>query len=117
MAAGSSEPQTEETISLTLHRELVRRAEEAAYNRAIQDMHRMLGTLRPTNNTFLDDSIEALNLGTRANNALRHIGVATLGELTQKTEKDILDINYVGIGALNEIKRALQQRGLSLRVY
>jgi len=46
---------------------------------------------------------------------LQRLGVTTLGELTQRSEAELLAIKNFGQTSLNEIKRQLGAHGLTLR--
>lgn len=47
-------------------------------------------------------------------NALRRMGLETIGQLIQKTPQDILRIRNLGRESLNDIKEVLSEMGLSL---
>jgi DNA-directed RNA polymerase alpha subunit len=59
--------------------------------------------------------IEDLKLSTRANNALKRVGVHTLATLLTYSSFDLLDIRNFGTGSLGEVQLALHLRGLALR--
>ena len=67
-------------------------------------------------------SIEDLELSNRAINCLKtgkfkdgsKVGVKTIGDLVQLSEKDILNIENLGKKSLEELKNALEKWGLSL---
>ena len=63
---------------------------------------------------FLFESIDLLDLPVRSANCLRGEEVGTVGELVQKTEKDLLATPNLGKKSLTEIKEALATRGLRL---
>ncbi|HXZ64967.1 MAG TPA: SRPBCC domain-containing protein [Streptosporangiaceae bacterium] len=58
--------------------------------------------------------IDVLNLSTRAWSSLRKDGVQTLGDLTRRTEQQLLAIDGVGPASLADIRGKLADRGLSL---
>ena len=58
--------------------------------------------------------IDVLNLSTRAWSSLRHDGIQTLGDLTRRTEQQLLAIDGVGPASLTDIKAKLADRGLAL---
>jgi len=58
--------------------------------------------------------IDVLNLTTRAWSSLRKDGVQTLGDLTRRTEQQLLAIDGVGPASLADIRGKLADRGLSL---
>jgi len=59
--------------------------------------------------------VEQLNLSVRTMNCLRRGGIATVGELSSKTERDLLTLRNFGQKSLNEIKDKLVELGLSLK--
>jgi DNA-directed RNA polymerase subunit alpha len=61
--------------------------------------------------------IEDLDLSVRSYNCLKREGVATVGELVQKTEQDLLDIRNFGQKSIEEVKSKLVEMGLSLADY
>jgi DNA-directed RNA polymerase alpha subunit len=61
------------------------------------------------------DTIDALELSTRAANALKRNGVVCISDLVQKSEWDLLNMWTLGSRSLNEIKRALARNDLHLR--
>ncbi len=58
--------------------------------------------------------IDVLNLSTRAWSNLRRDGVQTLGDLTRRTEQQLLAIDGVGPASLTDIRTKLADRGLAL---
>ncbi len=62
-------------------------------------------------NTNVDSHIK---LSARASNALVRLNIKTIGELTTKTEKQLLMMRAFGVSSLAEVKRALMMVGLSL---
>jgi DNA-directed RNA polymerase subunit alpha len=50
----------------------------------------------------------------RSYNCLKNANIATIGELIQKTEAEMLKTKNFGRKSLNEIKEILAQMGLSL---
>jgi DNA-directed RNA polymerase subunit alpha len=59
-------------------------------------------------------SVNEIELSVRAANCLNNANITTVGELTQKTEADMLKYRNFGKKSLNEIKDKLVQLGLSL---
>jgi len=59
--------------------------------------------------------VDQLNLSVRTMNCLRRGGIATVGELTLKTERDLLTLRNFGQKSLNEIKEKLAELGLTLK--
>lgn len=71
---------------------------------------------RPQPDANLDNrSVAELELSVRSRKCLQRLGVTTLGELLQKSETELMSIKNFGMTSLNEIKRELTARGLSLR--
>lgn len=62
----------------------------------------------------LQKSVNELELSVRAVKCLNSAGIETIGELVQKTEKDLLRIRSFGRTGLREIKRKLADIGLSI---
>lgn len=58
--------------------------------------------------------VDQLNLSVRTMNCLRRGGIVTVGELTVKSERDLLTLRNFGQKSLNEIKDKLAEMGLSL---
>ena len=65
-----------------------------------------------------DDStpIEKMRLNTRAYNALRSAGIATLGQVADKTVRELLAIQSLGAGSLGNIINQGEQLDLAGRV-
>ncbi len=62
----------------------------------------------------LDMSVHELELSVRANNCLEAAKIDTVGQLANMTESDLLKIRSFGKTSLREVKRKLQDIGLSL---
>jgi DNA-directed RNA polymerase subunit alpha len=60
-------------------------------------------------------SVADLELSVRSRKALQRLNITTLGELTQKTEAELLGCKNFGQTSLSEIKQQLGSFGLSLR--
>lgn len=58
--------------------------------------------------------VEQLNLSVRTMNCLRRGGIATVGELASKTEKDLMSLRNFGLKSKQEIEERLAALGLSL---
>lgn len=59
--------------------------------------------------------IEDLDLTVRSYNCLKREGVTTVGELTEQSEEDLLEIRNFGQKSIDEVKAKLQELGLGLR--
>jgi DNA-directed RNA polymerase subunit alpha len=64
---------------------------------------------------LMNKPVEDLQLSVRARKCLQKLNVHTIGELTRKTEAELLGCKNFGVTSLNEIKRGLANIGLSLR--
>ncbi len=62
----------------------------------------------------LSMSVHELELSVRANNCLEAAKIETVGQLARMTESDLLKIRSFGKTSLREVKRRLQDLGLSL---
>jgi DNA-directed RNA polymerase subunit alpha len=60
-------------------------------------------------------SVDDLQLSVRARKCLQKLNVRTLGELTARTDAELLGCKNFGVTSLNEVKKALADLGLSLR--
>jgi DNA-directed RNA polymerase subunit alpha len=63
----------------------------------------------------LAQPIEDMDLTVRSYNCLKREGVATVGDLVQKTEEDLLEIRNFGQKSIDEVKAKLEDMGLGLR--
>jgi DNA-directed RNA polymerase subunit alpha len=59
-------------------------------------------------------SVHEMELSVRANNCLEAAKIETVGQLARMTESDLLKIRSFGKTSLREVKRRLQEMGLSL---
>ncbi|MHC4726841.1 MAG: tetratricopeptide repeat protein [Planctomycetota bacterium] len=59
--------------------------------------------------------VDDLQLSVRARKCLQKLNLRSIGELTHKTEAELLGCKNFGVTSLNEIKKALVSLGLSLR--
>jgi DNA-directed RNA polymerase subunit alpha len=64
---------------------------------------------------LLKEPVDELNLSVRARKCLEKLGIGTLGDLVCKTDAELLGIKNFGVTSLNEIRKALDNVGLSLR--
>ena len=60
-------------------------------------------------------SVDDLQLSVRARKCLQKLNIRTIGELTCRTDAELLGCKNFGVTSLNEIKKALGDLGLSLR--
>ena len=66
-------------------------------------------------NTKLDWKIEDLNLSVRSYNCLKRANINTVGELTQKTEEEMMKVRNLGRKSLKEVVQKLREIGLDLK--
>jgi len=64
---------------------------------------------------LLGKSIDDLQLSVRARKCLQKLEIRTLGDLTRRTEAELLGCKNFGVTSLNEITKAIGNLGLSLR--
>ena len=64
---------------------------------------------------FMNKTVEDLQLSVRARKCLEKLDIHTIGELTRRTDAELLGCKNFGVTSLNEIKKALSNLGLSLR--
>ena len=64
---------------------------------------------------LLSKSIDDLQLSVRARKCLQKLEIRTLGDLTRRTEAELLGCKNFGVTSLNEITKAIGNLGLSLR--
>ncbi len=60
-------------------------------------------------------TVDDLQLSVRARKCLQKLNLRSIGELTHKTEAELLGCKNFGVTSLNEIKKSLVNLGLSLR--
>ncbi|MHC4749069.1 MAG: tetratricopeptide repeat protein [Planctomycetota bacterium] len=60
-------------------------------------------------------TVDDLQLSVRARKCLQKLNLRTIGEVTSRTEAELLGCKNFGVTSLNEIKKALGDLGLSLR--
>jgi len=60
-------------------------------------------------------SVTELELSARSRKCLQRLGITSLGELAARSEQELLSIKNFGQTSLNEIKRRLNELGLTLR--
>lgn len=65
---------------------------------------------------YMNKSVAELELSVRSRKCLQRLGIGTLGELTSRSETELMSIKNFGQTSLAEIKRRLAQFGLSLRM-
>ena len=76
-----------------------------------------VGNVKTQKNELLEKltlSVDELDISARALNSLKKYGIHTLGDLVSLTEEELKETKNIGRKALMEIKKALQELGLSL---
>lgn len=68
-----------------------------------------------TVNKKLDKKIEDLDLTVRSYNCLKRADIYTVGDLTQKTEEEMMRVRNLGRKSLKEVQEKLREIGLSLK--
>ena len=64
---------------------------------------------------LLNKPVDDLQLSVRSRKCVQKLNLRNIGELTHKTEAELLGVKNFGVTSLNEIKKALANLGLSLR--
>jgi DNA-directed RNA polymerase subunit alpha len=64
---------------------------------------------------LVSKSVDDLQLSVRARKCLQKLNIRILGDLTRRTEAELLGVKNFGVTSLNEIKKAISSIGLSLR--
>jgi DNA-directed RNA polymerase subunit alpha len=59
--------------------------------------------------------IEELELGVRSYNCLKRVGIETIGDLTSKSENELVAIPNFGRKSIEEVREALASHGLTLK--
>jgi len=59
--------------------------------------------------------ISELELSVRSRRAMALLGIQTIGDLTERSEEELKGVKNFGATSLNEVKRKLQEYGLSLK--
>lgn len=67
-----------------------------------------------TSSKVLDMTIEDLDLSVRSFNCLKRANINTVADLTAKTEDDMMKVRNLGRKSLEEVKKKLENLGLSL---
>jgi DNA-directed RNA polymerase subunit alpha len=72
--------------------------------------------LAEENQSIQAKPVDDMQLSVRAKKCLQKLNIKTIGELTSKSEAELLGIKNFGVTSLNEIKKVLSDYGLSLRI-
>ena len=84
-------------------------------NTLIQEKEYMVQQEEKSTNTKLDWKIEDLNLSVRSYNCLKRANINTVGELTLKTEEEMMKVRNLGRKSLKEVVQKLREIGLDLK--
>lgn len=68
-----------------------------------------------TSEKILDMTIEDLDLSVRSFNCLKRAGIHSVRDLTEKSESEMMRVRNLGRKSLEEVKKKLDELGLSLR--
>jgi DNA-directed RNA polymerase subunit alpha len=69
----------------------------------------------PTSHGMENFPIEELELGVRSYNCLKRVGIETIGDLTSKSESELVAIPNFGRKSIEEVRSALAAHGLNLK--
>ena len=84
-------------------------------NELIKEKEYMVQQEEKSTNTKLDRKIEDLDLSVRSYNCLKRANINTVGELTQKTEEEMMKVRNLGRKSLKEVVQKLREIGLDLK--
>jgi DNA-directed RNA polymerase subunit alpha len=87
----------------------------AKINEAIIEQNYMYEPEEKVTNKKLEKKIEDLDLSVRSYNCLKRAGINTVGELTQKTEEEMMRVRNLGRKSLKEVIQKLREIGLHLK--
>ena len=84
-------------------------------NEFIKEREYMTQKEEKVTNSKLDRKIEDLDLSVRAYHCLKRANINTVGELTQKTEEEMMKFRNLGRKSLKELVQKLRNEGLDLK--
>lgn len=87
----------------------------AKINEAIVEQNYMYEPEEKITNKKLEKKIEDLDLSVRSYNCLKRAGINTVGELTQKSEEEMMRVRNLGRKSLKEVIQKLREIGLHLK--
>lgn len=87
----------------------------ADLNTVINEKQFMVQHEEKVTNVKLDRKIEDLDLSVRSYNCLKRANINTVGELTQKTEEEMMKVRNLGRKSLKEVVQKLREIGLDLK--
>ena len=71
--------------------------------------------LSPEEQAMMNKPVAELNVSVRARKCMVRLGIATIGQLVNRTGDELLSSRNFGVTSLNEIRQRLSEVGLSLR--
>lgn len=86
-----------------------------ALNEQIVEQEYMVQKEEKVVNNKLDRKIEDLDLSVRSYNCLKRANINTVGELTLKTEEEMMKVRNLGRKSLKEVVQKLREIGLDLK--
>ena len=84
-------------------------------NTEIEQKKYMIETEEKVTDSKLDKKIEDLDLTVRSYNCLKRANINTVGELTQKSEEEMMKVRNLGRKSLKEVVQKLREIGLELK--
>ncbi|HHU55305.1 MAG TPA: DNA-directed RNA polymerase subunit alpha [Acholeplasmataceae bacterium] len=87
----------------------------SSVNEVVHEQEYMYEPEEKVANKILEKKIEDLDLSVRSYNCLKRAGISTVGELTQKTEEEMMRVRNLGRKSLKEIVGKLREIGLHLK--
>jgi DNA-directed RNA polymerase subunit alpha len=105
----------DEAVSLAAHILTEHLALFTSLTEVANNMEIMVEREEEDKTSALDMSIEELDLSVRSYNCLKRAGINTVGQLTQKTEEDMMKVRNLGRKSLEEVQSKLAALGLSLK--
>lgn len=84
-------------------------------NAMIKESENMTQKEETVTNSKMDRKIEDLDLSVRSYNCLKRANINTVGELTQKTEEEMMKVRNLGRKSLKEVVQKLREIGLDLK--
>ena len=112
---GSMKPQTAAALAAGMLVENFRPFVEL--EQAVEEINMIKEEVQVVENVFENMPIEELDLSVRSNNCLKRAAIATVAELTQKTEEEMMKVRNLGKKSLKEVKDKLLELGLSFKDY
>ncbi len=94
----------DEHVMLFVEQAVSQMPEEGIFSAAVDEV-----------DSLMETPIEELDLSVRSYNCLKRQGVNTIGQLTECSEADLMNIRNFGAKSIEEVKDKLQGMGLSLK--